>query len=259
MLSDLQSLIGASSNAAQTSDPSEATPKLHGHVVPQQLICATNPTCATSDPEDCTTLPADCIATMAVRPAAYQKPASAFDAAAMSTHFGDYHMLQSPFDHAVQSKRRACHPQLPESPGQSWKVPHPFAAAAKKRTPHTATLCDAAVAAAVSAPSDATRLAGQMPRMGAAGDTHAAPEKEGQGGWPSHHSEAPERAPRPSGRLKSNSLRVVASAAAHVAHATVAGVQRLVQRQLVVAAAAASTGEAVCRPQNFLSARQSIL
>lgn len=250
MLSDLHSLIGASSNAVQMPDSSEAALKLHGHVAPQQLICATNPACATADPEDCnSTLPADRVAAIAVRPSAYQKPASACEAAAMSRNTEDYHTLPSPFDTAVQSKRQRCHPQLCEAPEQPWKVLHPFAAAAKERTLHTATSCEAAVAAAASAPAGATHPAGQLPRMGAARDDYAAPEKEGQGEWPSHQSQVPETASRPGGRLRSNSLRVVASAAAHVAQATVAGVQRLVQRQLLVAAAAASTGEgSSCRP-----------
>lgn len=57
---------------------------------------------------------------------------------------------------------------------------------------------------------------------------------------------APARDTQTSSRPTSNSLRAAAESAAHKAQGTVAGVQRLVQRQLLVAAAAASTGEPPC-------------
>jgi len=99
----------------------------------------------------------------------------------------------------------------PHTAPTSWQEADPFVLSAQARIS-----CEVAAAAA------------DGPDQPLAGDTPT-------GGASASESQT-------SGRLKTGSLRIVAGAA-HAAQATVAGVQRLVQRQLLVAAAAAASGE----------------
>ena len=125
-----------------------------------------------------------------------------------------YEKPQNDFEHAVH--KRPQHIQPPP-----WLQTTPFASAA-----HSRAKSSAAVVAE------------------AAPDEH--PDEIGTNAGGATATVASARDTQTSFRTTSNSLHAAAEAAAHKAQATVAGVQRLVQLQLLVAAAAASTGKTPC-------------